>query len=101
MSFKDTIAVLRAWFERIGLALWLHPGEFDGVRRAVLFGAASVVAASALAALPHYRTAAGLNRAPPSVTEMLEILRAVTRHAFDPGQIFKASPPMLALLDGD
>jgi hypothetical protein len=62
MSFKEVIAQLKRWFEKLNLALFLHAREFDGGRRALLFRAAALVAASALAEVPGYRTLAQLGR---------------------------------------
>lgn len=53
-SLRTVLEGLRRWFERVRVAVWLHPGEFDVGRRALLFGACALVAASVLAQVPTF-----------------------------------------------
>jgi hypothetical protein len=96
MRFHDAIELLRRWFEKIRVAVWLHERELDGGRRMLMFGAAAVAASSLLATVPGYRTLADL--VPRS--DLLAELAAVTRRAFSSRlyvQLWQ-SPPLMALL---
>jgi hypothetical protein len=78
---------LREWWQRIALAMWLHP-EFDITKRHTIFGAAAMVA-TALMPAPIVRAFGRIQ------------LADVTRRAFMPRvyvQLWKAAPLMAALL---
>ena len=91
--------LLKRWIEKLRVAVWLHP-EIDLGRRALLFGATALVAATAmnlptLIEEPVYGVLA--NRA-----AIASELNDVVRRAFMPRlyvQLWRSAPLMSALLE--
>ena len=93
---RSTMALLRRWFEKIRIAIWLHP-EMDGGRRALIFGGAALVAATLIAGVPDLPKLGLGFVSTGNYGELVDI----TRRAFVPRlfvQIYQASPLLSELL---
>jgi hypothetical protein len=89
--------LIRRWIEKLRVAFWLHP-EVDIARRATIFGAVALVAATAIAHVPMKKV---LVEVAPA--DQQQELVAVTRWAFVPRlfvQAYYASPTLSYLLAG-